>query len=546
MVLPAQQRIIKPIPVSVLESLMDCPRKFFLEHRIPKKRSKKAPSAGSTPKKQSKTKRSTESLKTTCLDLHHVQLHLKGRARVLSSTTGVIPVVTSSRGQDNLGTKAALYGLLLENAGYHCECYLEAGKPFDYQPITDAARREAQDLAVAGFNIISKNIEPAGVPGPHCTYCRFRWHCSEFEQKESRNAKPDSTKNHSVPIYSVQELLSDPPAVNDRLPLYVRKQGCKVSIEDRALIISEHGNELSRVLLTDLSHLCLMGNIQVTTQCVGKAMDEGIPVCYFSSKGAFRGMTQCFNASNAHYRRAQYLSLPGKKPLTICKFLVYGKIRNQRNVVIKRAGTAGKQTRRQLKILADKALSAENPDELRGIEGAAASAYFATFGEILDSGRNTDQITFNHRNRRPPKDPVNAMLSFGYMLLLKEFCSALVISGLDAMQGFYHTERSRRPALALDLMEPFRPVFVDSVVLGMINKGQVKLTDFVQENKGVHMTSAMQKRFLTSWENRLSRTWKSENRGMKTDCRGMIMSTVRDLAAFLIGRSDSFELPLFR
>jgi CRISPR-associated protein Cas1 len=150
------------------------------------------------------------------------------------------------------------------------------------------------------------------------------------------------------------------------------------------------------------------------------------------------------------------------------------------------------------------ALRADALGELLGIEGNSARRYFQHFPRMfnLSDGESVD-FSFEHRNRRPPKDPVNAMLSLAYAMLTRELTVALSAVGLDPYRGFYHQPRFGRPALALDMMEPFRPLIGDSVVLTVINNGEVKTSDFIRSALGCNLKDSGRKRFIAAFERRM-------------------------------------------
>src|SRR5262249_44999650 len=141
----------------------------------------------------------------------------------------------------------------------------------------------------------------------------------------------------------------------------------------------------------------------------------------------------------------------------------------------------------------------ENLDELLGLEGAIAAAYFGPFTKLLRSSELETDWDFKSRNRRPPKDPVNALLSFGYALLAKECTVALLAEGLDPWWGLYHRPRHGRPALSLDLMEEFRPLIVDSAVVSAVNTGMVRQQDFTRSFSGCMMNPAGRKVFIRAY-----------------------------------------------
>ncbi len=538
------------IPVSKLSHLLYCPRKFYMEmHYSPKKRSKNTKSA--IPKRKPVKKPSYNLPVTRAIDLQVKTLMLNGRVRILDSVQDkAVPVITQSKRDDSArresDMKASAYALMLRDADYRCDEYIVSFKGNNTSYAIDQRMLDAtMSLIHKAKKIITDREEPAGTSGIYCNYCRFRSSCNSTIQLSKQINKEQIVKQSiSVNLYTVEELLDSPPVIRDTLPMYVRSQGSQVGINGGSIIVTKKDKQLAKTLVTDVSQICLMGNVQITSQCLRRVMQKEIPVSFFTLSGAFCGTAQGLSYKNAHYRRAQYLSLTNSKPMEISRVLVSAKLLNQRTFLKKRSKSAKISIVNDLAKLAKRALTANSSDELRGYEGAGASLYFSEFPNLLQTTRNKDEISFDTRNRRPPKDPINAMLSFGYMLLTKEVTVAIESVGLDSMQGFFHTSRNRRPALALDLMEPLRPALVDSVVIGMVKRGQVRLNDFSKEGNGILMTSTFRKKFIASWEKRLQQPWAIEDK--KTDCRGMISQLVKDLVSYLLGRHEGFKVPVFR
>ena len=253
-----------------------------------------------------------------------------------------------------------------------------------------------------------------------------------------------------------------------------------------------------------------MGNIQISTQALQALCDQDVPVCYFSQGGWFYGMTTGMNTKNVFLRKSQYkLADEPWFCLWLARKLTAGKIRNQRTMMLRNHIEAPKAALRDLKSLASRAETAENSDELLGIEGAAARIYFGEFGGMLKAenpGGEVDpafSFDFHFRNRRPPKDGTNALLSLAYTLLVKDLTVACFAVGFDPMVGFYHQARHGRPALALDLMEPFRALIVDSAVLTAINTGMVTARDFMRAGGAVALTAGGRKGFFRAYEMRM-------------------------------------------
>jgi CRISP-associated protein Cas1 len=273
------------------------------------------------------------------------------------------------------------------------------------------------------------------------------------------------------------------------------------------------------VRMRDLSHVALFGNIQISTQAVQALCEQEIPVTHFSMGGWFYGITRGHGLKNIFLRMEQFrLARDDTKCLSLARQFVHGKIRNHRTLLMRNHLEPPEPAILKLKRASEDALAAESVEELLGIEGAAASQYFQQFGGMVKIEddlpglgllvENTKQRTFNfnfsNRNRRPPTDPVNAMLSLAYSMLSKDCTLAALAVGFDPYLGFYHQPRFGRPALGLDLMEEFRPLIAESTVLSCINNRIVTDKDFVRAGQAVNLTAPGRKRFFQTYEQRMS------------------------------------------
>jgi CRISPR-associated endonuclease Cas1 len=191
--------------------------------------------------------------------------------------------------------------------------------------------------------------------------------------------------------------------------------------------------------------------------------------------------------------------------------------------------------------------SATTPTVLLGIEGDAAATYFRAFAGLIkqptgkqDQSGELAPFRFDARNRRPPTDPVNAMLSLAYAMLARHLTITLASVGLDPYRGFYHAPRYGRPALALDLMEPFRSIIADSVVLSAINTGEVGPNDFVVAVTGTALTQSGRRRFVEAFERRLSQETTHPVFGYQVSMRRMLLVQARLLSRFLLGELPSY------
>jgi len=265
--------------------------------------------------------------------------------------------------------------------------------------------------------------------------------------------------------------------------------------------------------LGETSQVVLYGSAALTTPALHECLRREIPVTWLTYGGWFVGHTISTGHHNVETRTNQYrASFDSNACLKIAKRLVAGKIANCRTLLRRNwrgEGETETETSRTVQegMRADirQALRASSLAVLLGVEGNSAATYFRSFPKMLKTeGDGEALFDFTKRNRRPPKDPINAMLSFAYAMLAREWTITLSAVGLDPYRGFYHQPRFGRPALALDMMEPFRPLIADSVVLMSINNGELRPKDFVSAAGGCNMTEAGRKKFIAAFERRLN------------------------------------------
>ncbi len=295
------------------------------------------------------------------------------------------------------------------------------------------------------------------------------------------------------------------PGRDDAQPLYLNTQGISLGKQAGEFVVRAKGRPVDRVRMGETSQVCLFGNVQITTQALQECFRRDLPVLFFSYGGWFQGMTTGLGARNVDLRRAQYdHAADSARCLSAARRLVADKIRNCR-VLLRRNHRGGCDTvLRRLRRHAGEADGARTMATLLGIEGTAAREYFAELAGMFRRHEATpDQFLFEQRNRRPPRDPVNAMLSFAYAMLVKDWTVTLASVGLDPYIGVYHQPRFGRPALALDMMEPFRPLVADSTVIWVVNNGVLGLGDFVQKGGGCALKPEARKKFVLAYEQRM-------------------------------------------
>jgi CRISPR-associated protein Cas1 len=289
-----------------------------------------------------------------------------------------------------------------------------------------------------------------------------------------------------------------------------------------------------------------MGNVQMSTQAVQALCEAGVPICYFSQGGWFYGITSGLNTKNVFTRKAQFrLAEQEWFATAFARKLVAGKIRNQRTMLQRNHVEPEPAALAGLKRLADAAEQAGGLDQLLGIEGAAARIYFGAFAGMIkaENGGDGFGFDFDGRNRRPPRDAVNALLSLAYSVLAKDLTVACYAVGFDPYVGFYHQPRFGRPALALDLMEPFRPLMADSAVLSAINTRMVTPVDVVKAGPAVALSPNGRKGFFRAYELRMDSLITHPIFEYRVTYRRLLEIQARLLARYLDGEIS--EYPVF-
>jgi CRISPR-associated protein Cas1 len=412
----------------------------------------------------------------------------------------------------------------------------------DFTPELETETRDIITAVRAGRDAIES--PPPLEDSPKCWGCSLCGICLPDETRALQAAAEDPT---SEPVgKDVRRLY---PARDRATPFYVQEQGAKVGKSGERLNVTKKKEKLGSARLTEVSHLVLMGNVQVSTQALHLLMGKGVPVIHFSTGGWLHGISHGNEVENAYGRAAQYQA--AADPARCRAFaaeVVRAKVANQRILIQRNAREADGRAvvadlARQMKTFSPDNFS--DLDTLRGWEGQAAARYFSVFNDMLKVGQ-LPEFLFTHRNRRPPKDPVNALLSFAYALLAKECTGALLGEGLDPWWGLYHQPRHGRPALALDLMEPFRPIIADSTVITAINTGMVSPTDFIINSNGCALLPKGRKAFLRAWESRLDQLYTHPLFDYRCSWRTMIRIQARLLVRWLKNDIPEWICPVVR
>ena len=435
--------------------------------------------------------------------------------------------------------------LLLEEHGYQApEGVLYFVSSRERVPVVfDDELRASTRAAAAGLRLIATGgqIPPPLENSPKCPKCSLAGICLPDEVHFLRNGQ---TPPRPLPV-------SHAPA----LPMYVQARGAKVSKKGDVLEVSVDDEPVAKARLMDVSQLVLQGGIYLTGPALHELMARDIPVTWLSHGGWFLGHSVGLGHKNVELRTAQYrCSFDDAHCLRLARDLVAAKIRNQRTLLRRNWKPIASDAQQgmpeellsQFRQDIEAAERARNLEQLLGIEGNAAARYFRHFRQMLSPERRTGQtpgeeawgFDFSRRTRRPPTDEVNAMLSYGYSLLARSLAVTLTAVGFDALRGFYHQSRYGRPALALDMMEPFRPLLADSAVLTLINNGEITPDDFVRAAGAVNLSERGRRAFIVAFERRLGQEVTHPVFGYAAEYRQIIELQCRLLGRHLLGEID--------
>lgn len=444
-------------------------------------------------------------------------------------------------------------GLILRENGFESTegviYYIESNRriivPFDDALIerTRALRDEFRAVAAG------RMIPPPLVDSPKCPRCSLVGIClpdeTQFlsvglldgDTEEASEDEPATEKPGR--IGEVRRLA---PARDDAVPLYVNEQGAMLGKSGERLEVKKSGKSIQSARMLDVSQVSLFGNVQVTSQALRELAARGVPICYFSYGGWFYAMTNGLVSKNIELRIRQFeIAADPIQSLELAKAFIDGKIRNCRTLLRRNIESDPENALAQLSDLAARVRRCDSAASLLGIEGTAARIYFSAFSRLLNDAAG---FRFENRNRRPPTDPVNAILSFVYALLTKDLTIAVQSVGLDPMLGMYHRPRFGRPSMALDLAEEFRPLIADSVVVSLINSREVGPDGFIRRANAVALTPAARRAVIGAYERRMDQLVTHPIFGYRLGYRRLLHVQARLLTRVLLG--ELAEYPSFQ
>ena len=317
--------------------------------------------------------------------------------------------------------------------------------------------------------------------------------------------------------------------------LYVTEQGAVLRRTGERLLVTREEKLLNDVPIIHVEQVVIVGNIQITTPAVALLLQKEVDVVFLSRYGKYRGRLMTTGSKFAELRHRQLcLMEDGRQILALARELVVAKLAGQA-ALLERLG-AGQPAAGRVKEAARRARRAASVESLRGYEGSGGAAYFDGFRELVPSGWG-----FIKRIYHPPTDRINAMLSLGYTLLLKDVTTAVQLVGLDPYLGVFHALDYGRPSLCLDLMEPFRPV-VDDLVLGLVAGGRIAREAFEKRKKdgAVLLVNEARKRYLRAYEDRMARRTAYPRGGEETTIRRCLEVQARRWARVVLGKAKTF------
>ena len=513
-----------------------------------------------------------EDLKTRAITLSSEALRVIAKIDLLQITGGAAVPVDYKHGRPREveaglemwpsdRVQVALQAMLLRENGYQCD------EAIVYYAATKQRVRLRIDEAVVADTIAAVNsawataqnglMPPPLEDSPKCPGCSLAPICLPEETNALLRAEA-ATPDSQLELFDLSGLPKKPPKsdmrrlVSPRDELraaYINTQGLRVGKSGDVLQVKEKEALRQEIRMNEICQLNIMGNIQISTQAIQALTQAEIPVCYFSQGGWFYGITQGLSTKNIFLRKAQFkLADEGWFCLRLARKLVAGKIKNHRTMLMRNHDEPPSVVLEQMKAMIARAEEAASLEELLGIEGNGARLYFSEFNAMLKGEDATEparefSFDFQARNRRPPRDPVNALLSLAYSMLAKDLTIACYAAGFDPMLGFYHQPRFGRPALALDLMEPFRPLIAESAVLQAINTRMVVARNFIQAGKAVALTPEGRKAFYHAYEARMDALVSHPLFDYRLSYRRMLDVQTRLLAKYVEGSIP--EYPVF-
>jgi CRISPR-associated protein Cas1 len=559
------------IPVRALNQVAYCPRLYYLEYVESVMPLNEHVEDGlfqhrriDDPDLQHRTRKEGDALHTRSVQLSSERLGLTAKLDLVEEKNGAVYPVETKRGSgppgdnglppywENDAIQLCAQGLLLEEERGvpvpSAILYYLGSKRRVEVPLDDELRAKTLQAIQTIRELSGRDAPPEPLPAElrhRCFGCSLATVCQPEETLYCLGRQPLAPAEEAATGITRVLPQSDEGAV-----LYLQEPGSHVGKRSEHLIVRKDGEELQRVPLAATRQVVVFGNVQVSTQALECLAALQIPVVYITGYGRFIAALQPAPTKNVMLRVDQFRHFADpQRALTLAKAVVKAKIANQRTLLMRCLRSrspddaTGAESSRGSDEPAAQAMAdlltridrITDPAVLLGTEGQAAALYFSQFGRMIKAPAPGREFDFTSRNRRPPRDPVNCLLSFAYALLLKDCFSALCAVGFDPYCGFFHAGRHGKPSLALDLMEEFRAVIADSVVLTLINNGSITPKDFLVWREACQLTEDGRKRFFQTYEQRKATVVTHPVFGYKMAYGRMLEVQARMLAAHLRG-----------
>jgi len=562
------------IPVRALNQVSYCPRLYYLEYVESVMPTNEYVEDGlfqhrrvNDPDLQNRTRKEGDRLHTRSVSLSSERLGISAKLDLMEERAGEVRPVEYKRSEaptgpdgrphywDNDAIQLAAQGMLLEeefgSPVPRGVLYYIGSKARVDVPIDDALRARTLDAIRLIRDLSAREAPPEPLPDElrhRCFGCSLNTICLPEETLFLKDHPPEPTAAEPPPSLTRVIPQSDEGAV-----LYLQEPGSHVGKRSEHLVVRNRGEEVNRVPIAAVRQVVVFGNVQVSTQALETLAMREVPVVYLTSYGRFVAALQPAPAKNVALRLNQYrIFADPERSLDLARAAVRAKVANQRTLLMRSLRSRGpdpdaetlrgsdEPAARDMADLLPRIDRALDQATLLGLEGQAASLYFGQFGRMIKAQGPGRPFDFRSRNRRPPRDPVNALLSFAYAILCKDCFSAACTVGFDPYQGFYHVGRHGRPSLALDLMEEFRCIIADSVVLNLINNGIVSERDFLTWREAVQLTADGRRKFFEAYEFRKATVVTHPAYGYKMSYGRMIEVQARTLAAYVRGDAPSY------
>jgi len=538
------------VPARMVNEFSYCPRLFYLEwvqarfahndetvegswvHRVVDRESGRVDDAADE----------QQPIAASSVLLSSIQLGAICRIDLLESDeSGVLPIDykrgsapdNDERSWEPERVQLCVQGLILRDAGYNCDqgvLYFAGSKTRVSVQFNDELVSTTRRLLLELREVAARSEAPAPlIDSPKCPRCSLVGLCLPDET----NLLTKRSKRKP------RHLL---PSDTNARPLYVAEQGAKIGKRHGRLEVKAGGEVVSSVRAIDVSQVCIFGNVQISSQLIRSLLSNAVPICWFSYGGWFSGMAVQPGSNHVELRMRQ-VARAATGNIELAGEIVRTKIANSRTMLLRNATDRPQGTIDSLAELAVSASSAKSVESLLGIEGSAARLYFGSFPRMFRSALSLpgQPFAFAGRNRRPPTDAINCLLSFCYSLLVKDLTATLHMVGFDPYIGFYHRPRFGRPALALDLAEEFRPLISESTVLRLVNNGEISPRHFVVRAAGVALTASGRRAVLGAHERRLAQEVTHPIFGYRVSYRRVLEVQARLLGAFLLGEVESYQ-----